>query len=67
MSVLDAVGRQSFAVLDQDGVFVRFTYGPADPVRRSIAEESGITGRRSGWVLRNLLPAALWRYRHGNA
>lgn len=59
---LQIVG-QSFAVLTRGGVFIQFTYGLTSPILRSIAEEIGIVGRRSGWVLRNLPPASLWLYR----
>ena len=56
--------RESFAVLAGDGVFVQFTYGVMSPIRASHARRAGIDGRRTGWVLRNLPPAALWCYRH---
>jgi len=55
--------RQCFAVLARDGVFLQFTYGLTCPVRRSAATRARITGCRAGWVLRNLPPATLWRYR----
>ncbi len=56
--------RESFAVLEPDGVFVQFTYGIASPVRASHARRVGVEGRRTGWILGNLPPAALWCYRH---
>lgn len=55
-----------FAVLPADGVFVQFTYGLKDPAPREAAELAGITGRRSGWILRNLPPAAIWLYQRGD-
>ncbi len=51
-----------FAVLEPDRVFVQFTYGWTRPVARALAEPSGTVGRRTGWILNNLPPAALWRY-----
>ncbi|MDA0240705.1 MAG: methyltransferase domain-containing protein [Proteobacteria bacterium] len=58
--------RQAFAALAPGGVFVQFTYGFAAPVPRSVAEHTGIVGRRTKWIVRNLPPAALWLYqRHG--
>lgn len=54
---------ESFAVLPPDGQVLQFTYGLAPPVRRSVGRDLGIVGRRAGWVLRNLPPAALWLYR----
>ena len=54
---------QAFAVLAKAGVLIQFTYGPKAPVSRSIAAALGILGERSHWVLDNLPPAAVWRYR----
>jgi phosphatidylethanolamine/phosphatidyl-N-methylethanolamine N-methyltransferase len=56
--------RESFAALAEGGVFVQFTYGFASPIGPSHARRARIAGRRTGWVLRNLPPAALWCYRH---
>ena len=53
---------QCFAIMPPDGVLVQFTYGSVAPVPRSVARRSGIAGERAGWVLRNLPPAAIWRY-----
>lgn len=53
---------QCFAIMPPEGVMVQFTYGSMAPVPRSVARESGIAGKRAGWVLRNLPPAAIWRY-----
>lgn len=53
---------QCFAIMPPEGVMVQFTYGSAAPVPRSVARRSGIAGERAGWVLRNLPPAAIWRY-----
>jgi phosphatidylethanolamine/phosphatidyl-N-methylethanolamine N-methyltransferase len=54
---------QAFDVMPDDGVFVQFTYGLASPMRRPTIKKTGIVGCRSGWVIRNLPPAALWRYK----
>lgn len=53
---------QCFAIMPLEGVMVQFTYGSVAPVPRSVARQSGIAGERAGWVLRNLPPAAIWRY-----
>jgi phosphatidylethanolamine/phosphatidyl-N-methylethanolamine N-methyltransferase len=53
---------QSFDVLDQDGVFVQFTYGPLSPVPRAIARSLKLVKDRSAWVLMNVPPASVWRY-----
>jgi phosphatidylethanolamine/phosphatidyl-N-methylethanolamine N-methyltransferase len=62
-AVLSAVA----AVLGNDGVLVQYTYGQAAPVPRALGEELGLTGRRTGWVLANLPPAAVWCYRRAAA
>ena len=54
---------QAFSVLTKAGVLIQFTYGPKAPVSRSITTALGIIGERSHWVLDNLPPAAVWRYR----
>jgi len=54
---------EAFTVLAREGVFVQFTYGVLSPVGSSHARKAGIIGRRTGWVLRNLPPATIWRYR----
>jgi len=63
----DAIIRAAFSVLAPGGVFVQFTYGLAAPVRRALVGRDGLIGRRSRWVLANLPPAALWRYRRRTA
>lgn len=59
--------RQAMAVLEPDGVLLQFTYGLAAPVGAQTAERIGIEGERSGYVIRNLPPASLWRYRRVGA
>lgn len=54
---------QAFAVMPAEGVFVQFTYSPVSPLPRHSARALGIEGRRAEWVLDNLPPAAVWRYR----
>jgi len=53
----------AFSVLPPEGEFLQFTYGPASPVSRRMRKHLGIDGQRSDWVLYNLPPAAVWRYR----
>jgi phosphatidylethanolamine/phosphatidyl-N-methylethanolamine N-methyltransferase len=62
-----AVLSQAFAVLGPDGVLVQYTYGPAAPVPPELRIELGLVGERTGWVLANLPPAAVWRYRRGRS
>ncbi len=54
---------QAVAALGPDGVLVQYTYGPAAPVPSELRGQVGLQGERAGWVLANLPPAAVWRYR----
>ena len=54
---------QALAVLAPDGVLVQYTYGPGAPVPSELRAQVGLQGERAGWVLANLPPAAVWRYR----
>jgi phosphatidylethanolamine/phosphatidyl-N-methylethanolamine N-methyltransferase len=62
-----AVLSQAFAVLGSDGVLVQYTYAPAPPVPAELRAELHLVGARTGWVLANLPPAAVWRYRRASA
>jgi len=53
----------SFAVLGEAGLFVQFTYGPASPISHETRAALGIVGERAHWVVSNLPPATVWRYR----
>ncbi len=62
-----AVLSQAAAVLAPGGVLVQYTYGPAEPVSADLRAELGLVGERTNWVLANLPPAAVWRYRHSDS
>ncbi len=62
-----AVLSQVAAVLAPGGVLVQYTYGPAEPVPSGLRAELGLTGERTHWVLVNLPPAAVWRYRRAGS
>jgi phosphatidylethanolamine/phosphatidyl-N-methylethanolamine N-methyltransferase len=49
----------SFKVLKPGGDFYQFTYGPRSPWP---AEKLGLSAVRAGSTIRNLPPAAVWRY-----
>jgi len=57
-----AIVSQSFAVLDDDGGFVQYTYGPTSPLPRDLLAELGLQADKVGFVARNLPPATIWRY-----
>ena len=62
-----AVLSQIVAVLNSEGVLVQYTYGPAAPVPPELGAELGLIGERINWVLANLPPAAVWRYRRSRS
>ena len=54
-------------VLQENGVLVQYTYGMAPPVPRQLRAELGVIGERTNWVVANLPPASVWRYRRNPA
>lgn len=51
---------ESFALLDERGTFIQYTYGAFSPLRR---RKSGLKGEIAERVWRNFPPAAVWRFR----
>ncbi len=62
-----AVLSQIAAGFGAEGVLVQYTYGPAAPVPPELGAELGLIGERTNWVLANLPPAAVWRYRRSHS
>jgi|AP95_1055475.scaffolds.fasta_scaffold60807_2 phosphatidylethanolamine/phosphatidyl-N-methylethanolamine N-methyltransferase len=58
-----AVLAQIADILHSEGMLIQYTYGPAAPVPPVLGAELGLVGERTNWVLANLPPAAVWRYR----
>ncbi len=54
---------EAIEALNEDGVLVQFTYGPASPVSRRILTRLGLQAQRTSWVVDNFPPASVWRYR----
>lgn len=54
--------RSAFDVLNSDGVFIQFTYGPKSPLPRDLLEELGLAVRRGGFAWRNMPPASVFVY-----
>ena len=54
---------EAIGALNEHGVLVQFTYGPASPVSRRILTRLGLTAQRTSWVVDNFPPASVWRYR----
>jgi phosphatidylethanolamine/phosphatidyl-N-methylethanolamine N-methyltransferase len=54
---------QAFSVMEADGLYLQYTYGPTSPLPRRLWGALGVAGRRVSWVPMNLPPASVWRYR----
>jgi phosphatidylethanolamine/phosphatidyl-N-methylethanolamine N-methyltransferase len=52
----------AFDCLQQDGRFVQFTYGPANPVSREVVDALGLTSRRASFTWWNVPPATVYVY-----
>jgi len=55
--------RNSFAMLDNDGLFVQYTYGTRSPIAAKVLEGLDIIGEETRSVWRNLPPARVWSFR----
>lgn len=55
--------QKSFAMLEEGGIFVQYTYGLRSPIGTRILERLGITGSEGRSVWRNLPPARVWSFR----
>jgi phosphatidylethanolamine/phosphatidyl-N-methylethanolamine N-methyltransferase len=54
-----AIMRAAFAVLPPDGFVLQYSYSPVPPVRHAAL---GVEATRMRYVLRNIPPAAIWRF-----
>jgi phosphatidylethanolamine/phosphatidyl-N-methylethanolamine N-methyltransferase len=59
--------RKSFAMLDDDGLFVQYTYGTRSPIAFRVLQRLGIIGIEGKSVWRNLPPARVWTFRQSKA
>lgn len=55
--------RGAFALLGPGAGMYQFTYGPGCPVPARMLRRLGLTAQRIGGTLRNIPPAAVWRFR----
>jgi len=51
----------SFRLMDGQGAFFQFTYGPRCPVRAEILDRLHLRAERIGWTPRNFPPAKVYR------
>jgi len=52
-----------FGALPRGGALVQFTYGPAQPVPRSLSQALRLVGTRGPRIWRNMPPAVVWTFR----
>ena len=57
-----AVLAEAKALLEDDGAFIQYTYGPKSPVRRELLEAWGWRATRVGTAWLNVPPAVVWRF-----
>ena len=53
--------RDCFELLDRNGAFIQFTYGPSSPVGPAVLRAQQLKARRSRFVWNNVPPASVWR------
>ncbi len=58
-----AIVEQSFAALGDDGCMLQYSYSPVPPIR---AKRLGVKAELVRYVVRNLPPATVWRFRRLN-
>lgn len=59
----NAILQGAFAQMDEDGLFVQFTYSPAPPIPRGRLADLGLEAERAGRVWLNVPPASVWCFR----
>lgn len=59
--------QKSFAMLEEGGMFVQYTYGLRSPIDTRVLERLGIIGSEGRAVWRNLPPARVWSFRQAKA
>ncbi|MBX3724639.1 MAG: methyltransferase domain-containing protein [Xanthomonadales bacterium] len=52
----------ALALMDSDGVFVQFTYGPVAPVHPEVLRELNLHAVRRGFTLLNVPPASVYTF-----
>ncbi|WGF87054.1 class I SAM-dependent methyltransferase [Marinivivus vitaminiproducens] len=57
-----AIVSQAFNVLPDDGFLVQYSYSPVPPIKHKAL---GLEAKRMKYVLRNIPPAAVWRFSRG--
>lgn len=54
--------QQAFSQMDEDGVFIQFTYGVTCPIPKKRLQAAGFQARPVSVVWRNFPPATVWRF-----
>ena len=61
--VVRGIVEGGFDALPRGGALVQFTYGPAQPVPRSLSQALRLVGTRGPRIWRNMPPAVVWTFR----
>ena len=61
--VVRGIVEGGFDALPRGGALVQFTYGPAQPVPRSLSPALRLVGTRGPRIWRNMPPAVVWTFR----
>lgn len=59
----NAILKGAFGQMDENGLFVQFTYSPAPPIPRGRLAVLGLKAERAGRVWLNVPPATVWCFR----
>ena len=62
MALRQSIVAAAFDVLAPNGLYVQFTYGPANPVTREVIESLGLVARRASFTWWNVPPATVYVY-----
>jgi phosphatidylethanolamine/phosphatidyl-N-methylethanolamine N-methyltransferase len=59
-STQKAILSAAFSVMNPQGKFIQFTYGPTNPVASEVRKELGLSSHRGGFTLWNMPPAVVY-------
>lgn len=61
--VVNGIVHGAFEALPRGAAFIQFTYGPSQPVPRSLRESLHLAAERGRRIWRNVPPAVVWTFR----
>ena len=60
--IRESIVKAAVDILAPDGIFVQFTYGPANPVAREVLDALDLVARRGSFTWWNVPPATVYVY-----